>query len=964
MFKGVMMIYIYVIAYCLTTLLFQLTQWNSTYEDERSVMTPSISASHCSSGIVPYSTNEQPEHCLPEQSQVMKNAGKRNIESSPVYNQNCLDQTHMMDESDHMEETDCIQNIFDNAGHTGKIPPIASIRQNTDTTSDKKVIEAHDSTTYDKFKETNDANLDKTTHSSCKMDMTIALVESKQDRYVAPSGDDTFSSLFASAGIKKNLNDSNSNSNEATSVNSDNGMEMTCNIPLLDSLKNQIKISNHLSESPDGMEMTCRFPLNNVKIDHEKEMSSKAPKRCLSTLNENIKEIHVIPNKVLLTENCSNSEATEKLIAEKRLDTLEDDHMEMTCKISLAVSKENLILQNTSQCITKSSKDMEMTCNVPQLNNANFNHTLSQSELGRPQPEMSEKFQNDIQPRSDLPPIGQTIDSTLSLKPEDNFLSKTENNHESDKIDDSDPVATADMEITCKLPLKNSVDIYQNKEFAPQSLPESNSTNATSPRQANTGQNNFNINNEMEMTCNLFSLKESDKALKSTEIPEETSAFPISSGNRMIPTAIQDDKIRLETGPKTFSTYPLPSIGSDQVTRIIHESKSEQASEMFEVETEKQYDHITDKNDNQCNTTEMDITCNQVQETNVNEFKDITADLSEKHGNDSNTIDITSIGKPDVFHSYTEKNAPSVFATGSPVLDDDKFQTESNSDLSKCYEEENRNDKKRSLNLSNGDDVLATLESKNYFETNGSKNTITIPKIISNPRIDSLISVPKETPTISFVGKKEENMETDRDDLEKESDSNISDQNPLGLSTFNSTEVDNLNLDCNSSNFNAKENISETCSLTHCKDSKNASTALTEEINTTSCKLIHIVCPKELDVKTCQETSDLKEKNDERGEKKDEFAKEYIHQNSEIPSFTQPNKSKREENGAILTAELPVKKKEIAVYNKEPIVNDLIVERNVSIFEHLFQKQNNDQPKQRYVTLKTIHDGNFDMLYN
>ena len=957
-----------------------MTQWNSTYEDERSVMTPSISASHCSSGIVPYSTNEQPEQCLAEQSQVMKNAENRNIEPSQVYNQDCLDQTHVMDESDHMEETDCIQNIFDNAGHTGKIPPIASIRQNTNTTSNKKVIEAHDSTAYDRFRETNNANLDKTTHSSCKMDMTIALVESKEDRYVAPSGDDTFSSLFASAGIKKNLNDSNSNGNEATSVNADNGMEMTCNIPLLDSLKNQVEISNHLSESPDGMEMTCRLPLNNVKTDHEKEMPSNAPKRCLSTLNENMKEIHVIPNKVLLTENCPNSRPTEKLIAEKRLDTLEDENMEMTCKISLAVSKENLILQNTSQCLTQNSKDMEMTCNVPQLNNANYN-TLSQSELSKPQPEMSEKFQNDNQPRSDLPLVGQVIDSTLSLKSKENLFSKRENNHESAKIVDSekfsshninkfnfdsstdDPVATADMEITCKLPLKNSLDTYQKKEIAPKSLPESNSRNATSPIQSNTSENNFNVNNEMEMTCNLFSLKETDKALKSTGIQEEISAFPLDSDNRMIPSAIQDDKIRLETEPKTLSTYPLQSIESDQVTRIIHESKSERASETFEVETEKQYDHIPDRNDNQCNTNEMDITCNQVQETNTNDFKDITVDLSKKHGNDSNTIDIASIGKPDVFHSYTEENTPSVIATCGPILDDDKIQTESNSDVSKCYEGQNRNDKKRSLNLSSGNDVIASLESKNDFETNESKNTITIPKIISNPRIDSLISVPKETPTISFVAKKEENMETDLNDLEKESDSNISDQNPLGLSTFNSTEVDNLNLDCNSSNLSIKEYISETCSLTHCKDSKNASTALTEVINTTSCKLIPFAGPKELDVKACQETSDLKLINGERGEKKeDEFAKEHLYQNSEIPTFTQPNNSKGEKNGAILTAELPVKKKEIAAYNKEPIVNDVTVERNASIFEHLFQKQNNDQPNQRYVTLKTIHNGNFDML--
>ena len=195
-------------------------------------MTPSISASHCSSAIVPYSINEQPENRLAEQSQEKRNAEKCNIESNPVYNLDCLDQTHVMDESDHMEETDCIQNIFDNAGHTGKIPPIASIRQNTDTISNIMAIETHNSTSYDKFKGPKDANLDKTSHSSCKMDMTIAQVESKNDRHMAASNDDTFSSLFASAGIKKNLNDNISNGNETTSVNSDNGMEMTCNVPL------------------------------------------------------------------------------------------------------------------------------------------------------------------------------------------------------------------------------------------------------------------------------------------------------------------------------------------------------------------------------------------------------------------------------------------------------------------------------------------------------------------------------------------------------------------------------------------------------------------------------------------------------------------------------------------------------------------------------------------------------------
>ena len=161
-------------------------------------------------------------------------------------NQNYLDQTHVMDSSDQMEETDCIPNIFDNAGHTGRVPPL--------------IVRGLDETAM--FSST--SNMDVTQGAMCNASSTTSNkeqfsqtlnIQTKTDSTSSLSREETFSNLFAMAGPKKDASSINVQMDSSNASFSDGNMEMTCHFPL-------VAIDKHMQNSTaaKNLEITCNVP--------------------------------------------------------------------------------------------------------------------------------------------------------------------------------------------------------------------------------------------------------------------------------------------------------------------------------------------------------------------------------------------------------------------------------------------------------------------------------------------------------------------------------------------------------------------------------------------------------------------------------------------------------------------------------------------------------------------------------
>ena len=343
-----------------------MTQWNSTYEDERSVLTPSNVAAR-PPGSNSSASNKRLTHNVQEDSPVIEKLNHGDLETNAIYNVENLDQTNVMNASDQMEETDCIQNIFDNAGHTGRIPLLKSVHKGSDSDSNRIIIDTIEKHVTDNgYKDSKSSNLDKTTNFSCKMDITIPDVNLKND-CTTQSGLDTFSNLFASAGVKKMEKENDIYIDEANLTNIDDGMEITCKMPDIKALSCKNGTLNKSVHSPNGMEITCKLPLDKVNFDLKKEKFESASKRPLQDIKDKTVEIPNIPHKIIRTENILKPETIKELIVKKATDTVEDDQMEMTCKLSPPGLVRNDFYLAKPKCSKNISNDMEITCKVPKI---------------------------------------------------------------------------------------------------------------------------------------------------------------------------------------------------------------------------------------------------------------------------------------------------------------------------------------------------------------------------------------------------------------------------------------------------------------------------------------------------------------------------------------------------------------------------------------------------------------------
>ena len=74
-----------------------MTQWNSTYEDERSVLTPSNAAARAP-GSDSYASNKRLTHNVQEDSPVIEKLNHGDLETNAIYDVENLDQTNVMNE--------------------------------------------------------------------------------------------------------------------------------------------------------------------------------------------------------------------------------------------------------------------------------------------------------------------------------------------------------------------------------------------------------------------------------------------------------------------------------------------------------------------------------------------------------------------------------------------------------------------------------------------------------------------------------------------------------------------------------------------------------------------------------------------------------------------------------------------------------------------------------------------------
>ena len=181
-------------------------------------------------------------------------------------NQNCLDQTHINDSNDEMEETDCIANILDNAGHTGRVPQFESMGltpKTNDFANNMNITcggPPHTANVESKLSSQNN-----TLYSKNNIELVLEPTKSVNSQ---PSTDDTFSNLFAVAGIKKDTTSAAISCNDVESIISktEGDMEMTCKLPAManSALVESSSAITCLSPVICGMEMECQLPCNDA----------------------------------------------------------------------------------------------------------------------------------------------------------------------------------------------------------------------------------------------------------------------------------------------------------------------------------------------------------------------------------------------------------------------------------------------------------------------------------------------------------------------------------------------------------------------------------------------------------------------------------------------------------------------------------------------------------------------------
>lgn len=316
-----------------------------------------------------------------------------------------------------MEETDCVANIFDNAGNTGIIPPFKKLRtDNFNSVDQASNMDITCTASKNAIKENAVPEAVNNTIHCNQMDTILAENNPAKNSF-SSKNDSAFLNLFATAGVKKDsgvihacetnismspniyettsaTNISHSNSPAAETKNSPVcsttvqniepqsshlcspgvHMEMTCKLPLELLHKN---INSHMQKDfhsdGDGMELTCNLPPIKMGDEIQKEGSniehacetddSKPPNIYEMTYSKNLSQSSS------LKVGMENSPACSTTIKSTELQTSDSCspgvHMEMTCKLPSEVQNKN---SNRDSHNGNSDGDgMELTCQLPPI---------------------------------------------------------------------------------------------------------------------------------------------------------------------------------------------------------------------------------------------------------------------------------------------------------------------------------------------------------------------------------------------------------------------------------------------------------------------------------------------------------------------------------------------------------------------------------------------------------------------
>ena len=854
----------------------------------------------------------------------------------------------MMNASDQMEETDCVQNILDNAGHTGRIPQIKTFRTNTESIDTQVAIKTSTSSVV------NNLNDSKKLNNAYLKEMTKTQSASK-DECIANSSDDTFSTLFASAGIKKNLYENKKYDDETSSLpNIDDGMEMTCQMPLLDDHKKKNEGIILQSQSPDGMEMTCRFPSNNFNVKLQKDMisqTSNTTKRCSSDEEDRL-DMSNIPHKVIRREKMQSSDAIKRLVVPEVTDSLEvDENMEITCKLPLPVLNESYKREDKLQCKATNSTDMEMTCNVLEIKYDVRSKRFDESEYGKRSGVICENLTNTSELISNSSEMKKAYNSTMIVNPNDNSILKTKDYMECLKGVNSeaplsevntqttqfnkcvdDPAATKDMEITCKLPLIKGTDGYQNPAYNLSSTEESQPLNIMCPKKLRSGQGIHDISADMEMTCNLARANMFDDCLATTKASDFINSSPISCKD-VKPTTSKEEAIIAESSSIDMEiTCKVPIEKTLNKKTEIEVAEEKMASNLKEMSTS-----ITKSNlmgNEIINNTEGNIELGIISRS---------ANVTDNFGK-----------KDDTFHDF-KIASPSTAVENQ--IDPESYQ---------CNETKNIN------SIENSSDMLSFRDNKEFevtSKTTESLNAMLSPPIKDLSRAEVMTLNEIEVPINTIRESIELDVETELENAgntcsngaivsSTESYHQISIDNGSDRKSLNLNDVKTTSLTHNHAPDIAEEKTSEPPNKEY---AKLPSTMTSELPEASPSKINHSLDAFKENLSTHNETTPFHKINvEEEVEgvvpiKKRERSQEIgvVTPNTLYSNVTASYAENIEDlisakHDAVTNAVSQIKKMEEKDTTKtEPIIKDLVIDDDQSIFDYLFQKQNDNPIEER-----------------
>ena len=527
------------------------------------LITSSSSSSVCQSTVASSTANHQTSTIPEEQSTLNEGTVHPDLQPDVFVNQNPLDQTHVMDSSDAMEETDCVNNIFANAGHTGRIPPIETLRQTKtvlrEVGNDMDITHAAISLPNAQSK-IEGPNRTSNFHSS--MDITLAASNKITTTSTPTPIEDTFSNLFASAGIKKLDNIlENVPAIQIASANTDN-MELTCQLPFIKSDVEQEKISQDTSvdmkklivnygETCSGMtpnehktystnspmEMTCQLPLPSIgKASENVQMIENA-----SGYTDNMEITCQVPicNPVNeeKTDECT-SVATEISLNEGEPwpDRTSNAHTTVSTNSSVEIlpgliRTSNLCLRSVSKTIEnvpiignalEYTDDMVIACQMPISKTVNEEEKLAECTSVVPKKSIINEGEARPDIKSNEP---KTVSTNSPMEMSSNlYLGSIGRTIENVPIIGDASEYTDNMEITCQVPICKTVNEEKTDECTSVATEKSVNDGEARPGITSKAPRTVSTNNPMETTGNL-SLQSIGKTIENVPIIGNASEY-------------------------------------------------------------------------------------------------------------------------------------------------------------------------------------------------------------------------------------------------------------------------------------------------------------------------------------------------------------------------------------------------------------------------------------------------------